>query len=421
MQTIMIIAAYFLSFLSLILNVSLFVTLKAPYSFYFWLFQVTAAALSPFLAILGGAGAALGWRLHARPAVIAGVLGAAISIVYIVLVTAPQPGYAKAFGKDWETRIPPSHKAGMMQRRWQVWLPKTREPHLEQNIVFWTIPGTDRKLLCDVWQPPDGIERSGLAFVYLHGGAWYFLDKDFGTRPLFRQLTDQGHVVMDVSYRLTPEVDIYGMVDDAKRAVAWMKDNAGRYGVNPERIVLGGGSSGGHLALLAAYTSDDPRFNPQDLEGRDLSVQAVVSLYGPTDLRACYHHLNQKRLIGLPKVEIGQPGAATMKKEVWDAGRLDMLLGGHLHEVPDVYALASPVTHVDAGSPPTLLIQGSPDVIAPVAATRELHDKLVENGVPVVNITYPLTNHAFDLILPEVSPPAHAAFYYLERFLALMD
>ncbi|MDH4135844.1 MAG: alpha/beta hydrolase [Anaerolineae bacterium] len=414
------IAAFVLSFLSLILNVSLFVKLKPPYSFYFVIPQLMVAALSPFLVILGGAGAVLGWLFHAPVAFAAGVLGAAVSIVYIVLVTVPQPGFAEAFGKDWESRIPPSHKARMIKRRWQIGLPKTKEPHLEQNIAFWTIPGTDRKLLCDVWQPPDGIERSGLAFVYLHGSAWYIGDKDFGTRPLFRQLTDQGHVVMDVSYRLMPEVDIYGMVGDVKRAVAWMKDNAGRYGVNPERIVLGGGSAGGHLALLAAYTPDDPQLTPQDLEGRDLSVRAVSSLYGPTDLRACYNHLDQTRLIGLPKVEIGQPGAATMEKRFWDAGRLDTLLGGHLHEVPEVYALASPVTHVDAGSPPTLLIQGTPDVIAPVAATRELHDRLVENGVPVVNIIYPMTNHAFDLILPEVSSPAQSAIYYLERFLALM-
>ena len=46
--------------------------------------------------------------------------------------------------------------------------------------------------------------------------------------------------------------------------------------------------------------------------------------------------------------------------------------------------------------------------------------KLVQAGVPAVNIIYPLTNHAFDLLLPQVSPPAHAALYYLERFLALM-
>ena len=69
---------------------------------------------------------------------------------------------------------------------------------------------------------------SGLAFVYLYGSAWWILDKDFGTRPLFRQLAAQGHVIMDVAYRLCPEVDIYGMVGDVKRTVAWMMSSAAR-------------------------------------------------------------------------------------------------------------------------------------------------------------------------------------------------
>ncbi|HVP20324.1 MAG TPA: alpha/beta hydrolase [Anaerolineaceae bacterium] len=421
------IVAYLLSFLTLFLNISLFVKLKPPYSFYFVLPQLFAAALAPFLAILGVAGAVMGSLFNAPLAIVAGIVGAVISIIYIVLVTVPQRGFVEAFGKDWESKISPFRKSRMIQRRWQIGLPKTKEPHVEQNIAFWKIPsaassgdGAERKLLCDVWQPPDGVERSGLALVYLHGSGWYILDKDMGTRPMFRQLVSQGHVVMDVSYRLMPEVDIYEMVGDVKRAVAWMKDNAGRYGVNPERIVLGGGSAGGHLALLAAYAPDDPQLTPPDLEGRDLTVRAVVSMYGPTDLRACYHHLDQKRLLGLPKVEIGQPGAATMEKKFWDAGRLDALLGGHLHEVPEVYALASPVVHAGAGSPPTLLIQGAPDVIAPVAATRALHQTLAKCRRPVVNIIYPLTNHGFDLILPEVSPPAQAALYDLEQFLALV-
>ena len=261
---------------------------------------------------------------------------------------------------------------------------------------------------------------SGLAFVYLHGSGWWTLDKDYGTRPLFRHLAAQGHVIMDVAYRLCPEVELYGMVGDVKRAVAWMKANAARYQVDPERVVLGGGSAGGHLALLAAYTPQLPQFTPADVQEYDLSVRGVVSYYGPTDLHAVYLHLDLTRTIGLPKVEVGLPGAAEMKKSMTDAGRMDTLLGGHLHQVPEVYELASPVAHVHAGCPPTLLIQGEPDVIEPAAATRVLYWKLVECGVPAVNIIYPLTNHAFDLLLPQVSPPAHAAHYYLERFLALM-
>jgi acetyl esterase/lipase len=416
----MIIAAYLFAFLCLILNASLFVRLKPPYNFFFWLFQITAVALSPFLAVLGLLGAGLGWLYHAPIAVAGGLLGSGISLVYIIRVTVPQPGFDLAFGKDWKTRIPPSQESHMLSRHWNLGMPRVREPRWERDIPFWTIPGMDRKLLCDVWQPPEGVARSGLGFVYLHGSAWYTFDKDFFTRPFFRHLAAQGHVIMDVAYRLCPEVDIYGMVGDVKRAVAWMKANASRYGVVPERVVLGGGSAGGHLALLAAYAPDLPRLTPQDVLGCDLSVRAVVSCYGPTDLRACYEHLDQKRLVGLPKVEIGLPGSAEMKKNFTDGGRLDTLLGGHLHEVPEVYELASPVTHVQPGCPPTLLIQGEPDVIAPIAATRELHRKLAECGVPAVNIVYPLTNHGFDLVLPKVSPSAQASLYEVERFLALM-
>jgi acetyl esterase/lipase len=146
----------------------------------------------------------------------------------------------------------------------------------------------------------------------------------------------------------------------------------------------------------------------------------VVSYYGPANLRACYLHTNQARLKGLPRVEIGLPGAATMKKSISNAGRLDTLLGGHLDEVPETYALASPVTYVHAGCPPTLLIQGEADLITPACAMRELQRQLEDHGVPVVNIIYPLTNHAFDLLLPKVNPAAGAALHDLERFLALV-
>ncbi len=416
----MIIIAYVLSLLPLVLNASMFIHLKPPYNYYFWAFQIAAVVLSPVLVVLSLLGAGLGWLYHTPIPVAAGVLSAGVSILYIARVTVPQPDFDLAFGKDWKARIPSSRASHMLKRRWNLGWPRTGEPRWERNIPFWTIPGTDRKLLCDVWQPPEGVPHSGLALVYLHASAWWVLDKDSGTRPLFRHLATQGHVIMDVAYRLCPEVDIYGMIGDVKRAVAWMKANADRYQVDPERIVLGGASAGGHLALLATYTPDHPSLNPPDVQESDLSVRAVVSYYGPTDLRACYHHYNQERVIGMPKVEVGLPGAADMKKDMTQAGRMDTLLGGHLHEVPEIYELASPVAHVDTECPPTLLIQGEPDAFVPVPATRALHRKLTKCGVPSVMIIYPLANHAFDLILPKVSPPAHAALFYLERFLALI-
>jgi acetyl esterase/lipase len=96
---------------------------------------------------------------------------------------------------------------------------------------------------------------------------------------------------MDVAYRLCPEVDIYGMIGDVKRAIAWMKANASRYGVDPEKIVLGGASAGGHLALLAGYAPQHPELAPEDVKSADLSVCGIISYYGPKDLLTFYQYM----------------------------------------------------------------------------------------------------------------------------------
>ena len=85
---------------------------------------------------------------------------------------------------------------------------------------------------------------------------------------------------MDVAYRLCPEVDIYGMVGDVKRAIAWLKTNASLYGIDPEKIVIGGGSAGAHLALLAGYTPEHPELTPEDVKDTNLSVRGIISYYG---------------------------------------------------------------------------------------------------------------------------------------------
>jgi len=228
-----------------------------------------------------------------------------------------------------------------------------------------------------------------------------------------------------------------GMVNDVKRAVVWMKENASIYGVNPNRIVVGGGSAGAHLALLAAYTANNPQFTPKQLEGKDVSVYAVISLYGPTDLEAMYYHTNQhlttRSTPGRPKkaVPTQMPGWVIKKmgKEYYrlgfdkgfiNAGTFAPLLGGHPDECPERYGLFSPITHVHSECPPTLLLHGEDDIMAPIKSTRFLHTRLVQERVPTVMHILPQTDHAFDLILPKISPSAHNAFYDVERFLALI-
>ncbi len=413
----MIILAYILSGLSLLMSVLLIIQTKNPIGWFVLFPKMTAGALSPYWAIMGAIGALIGWGYQALWAIPMGVIGSGMMILYIWRCTRDHKGFEQAFGTGWSDQIKPEQARFMVKKRW-TWFLKMKLPteaSCERDIPFWTIPGTDRQLLCDIWRPADG-KTTGLAYVFLHGSAWWIGDKDILTRPFFRHLAAQGHTVMDVAYRLCPEVDIYGMIGDVKRAIAWMKVNAPRYGVNPEKIVLGGGSAGGHLALLAAYTPQHPELTPEDVKNADLSVCGVLSYYGPTDLLAAYQHMNQHRFADWPSVPIGPDSTKNRR----DYGRIDVLLGGHPQDVPDMYELASPITHVHPGCPPTLLIQGKQDFITPVDATCALYTKLVESGVPAINVVFPWTDHAFDMLFPQINPPAQSALYDVDRFLALL-
>jgi acetyl esterase/lipase len=404
-----------------------------PIGLYLFVPKLAAGAFTPFIAAAGLLLALVGvlvgsWWL-AVPATLAAV-GAAIVVVRLGRVRAD---LATALGPDWADRIPRQRRARMVGRGWRGRLPTVPEPRLRQDVVFATVPGSGRKLLCDVWQPPAEVPPSGLAVVYLHGGVWCALDKDFATRPLFRHLVTQGHVIVDVAYRLFPETDLPGMVADAKRAVAWLTSHAAELEVRPDRIVLAGGSAGGHLGLLAAYTPDDPILTPAELAGSDPSVCGVVSLYGQADLAAHYDHTDQAKTCRPDDPQpdwdappppwmarLFGPNAGRLKLHLAPAGRLDWLVGGTPSELPDRYAQLSPLHRVHPGCPPTLLVHGQHDEMAPVAAMRQLHRRLEQAGVPVTAAYLPQTDHAFDLLGTAWSPPARAAIHVLERLLAAL-
>lgn len=399
--------------------------------------KLIAEALAPFLAVFGLVGAGLAFINRAPLAVGAGLFGSVMSGRYVWRVVTSRGNYQAAFGPDAEEQIPPERKATMLVARWTWLLPKPPKPRLLKDIPFWTIPNSDRRLICDIWQPPVNIEPSGLAFIYLHGSGWHYLDKDFGTAHMFRNLAAQGHVIMDVAYRLCPETDWRGMQADAKRAIAWMKSNGDNYGVNPQHIVIAGGSAGGHMALLAAYTSTEQNLCPSDLDGLDLTVCGAVSWYGPTDMCEYDTYAGAKfsTIVGSADTTFSSKmtewfsrlvGIDTDMPTSWQSGKtvqenmMRSLFGGTYREMPDEYRWASPVTHVGSHCPPTLLLQGADDFIVSPEAVRLMAEKLRLAGVPVVHVEYPHTEHAFDLILPQFSPPAQASLYETERFLAIL-
>jgi acetyl esterase/lipase len=411
----MIILATTLSGLSLLMSALFLIRPKAQLLFILFL-PLAASALSPIWAIMGVVGAALGWVYNAPWAVPMGILGAIAMILYIWGCSRDHKDFENAFDAGWKDQIPPQQVRHMVKRRWSLYLKMkaSPEPLWERDIPFWTIPDTDRQLLCDIWRPASG-DVSGLAYIYLHGSAWAIGDKDMLTRPFFRHLVAQGHTVMDVAYRLIPEVDIYGMVGDAKRAIAWMKANADRYGVDPEKIVLGGGSAGAHIALLAGYTPEHPSLTPDELKGANLSVCGILTYYPPTDLVAGAKRYNNERK---PPVPLGTK--VDPKNPMLYAGRLDILLGGYPEDVPEMYRLACPTTHVHPGSPPTLSLRGDRDCLNPKEGNQELYAKLVESGVPAIDVVFPWTEHGFDLAFPQINPAAQSALYDVDRFLALL-
>jgi len=414
----MIILATILSGLSLLMSMLLFIKLKGISMALFA--KLAAASLSLEWAFLGAVGAVLGWVYQAYWAVPIGVVGAGIMFWYGWRNTRGHDGFDKAFGAGWSDLIFPQQAKQMVKRRWQLFvsMKASSKQIVEKDIAFWKVEGSDREILCDLWRPADG-DVSGLAFIFLHGSGWAAGDKDFGTRPFFNHLVAQGHTVMDVAYRLCPEVQLNEMVGDAKRAVAWMKDNAEKYGVDPGKVVLAGGSAGAHVAMLGGFTPNHPGFTPKELGNIDLSVCGMVSYYGPVDLEAGYipwREINPNADLPSPPIGTKIEGTKSFKY----AGRMDILLGGSPEEVPDMYKMAAPITHVNSETPPTLFFQGTTDVLVPVEPTKALYTKLVEAGVPAVMVIFPTTEHMFDFMLPQLSPPAQSALYDVDRFLALL-
>jgi acetyl esterase/lipase len=408
-----------------------YVRLRTTRNGMLWLLpKLSAGAFSLEAALVGAAGALVG-TVSGSLSVAAGyALVALVAGTHVLRTWRTPEVFTGAFGAPEPAVLRPRY---LLRRRWGVRLGSVPEARVRRDIPFWTPPEAGRPLLCDVWQPAVEVPASGLGLVYLHGSAWTLLDKDCGTRTFFRHLAAQGHVVMDVAYRLYPETDMAGMVGDAKRAVAWLRAHAAAYGVDPARVVLGGASAGGHVALLAAYTEGHPELTPSDVRASDTSGRGVLGWYSPVDLAACYEHYENAELAEMMPVrpDWNTPPPPVLRRllgadagrlgfQKVPAGRLDWIVGGSPQQVPERYALLSPITHVRTGCPPTLLMQGRDDIIVPPGPSVELQAKLHRLGVPAALLLLPHADHGFDLLGSDWSPAARQALWHAERFLARM-
>jgi acetyl esterase/lipase len=245
-------------------------------------------------------------------------------------------------------------------------------PVTPQEVVFATVD--DQTLVLDVY----GAEASGAvrpAVIVVHGGSWSGGHRsDF---PRWNQwLVAQGYTVFDIDYRLQPQPNWQTATGDLKCAIGWVKGHTADYNIDPDRVALLGRSAGGHLALLAASTPNDPQL-PPSCTAPDTTVQAAVSFYGPTDLVWGYNNPANPDVIDGP-------------------GTLRRFLGGPPDTVQNAFNIASPINHVSSDTPPTLLLHGGRDQLVGQQHMEFLATELAAANVPHRTVIIPYGQHGFD-------------------------
>ena len=188
-------------------------------------------------------------------------------------------------------------------------------------------------------------------------------------------------MVATIEYRLSGEAPFPAAIQDVNCAIRWMRANAAKLGVDPDKIGLVGGSAGGHLVLLAAYAPNDPELEGTGgNNGVSSRVQAVVDIYGLAQLGG--------RTIG----------PFRMVRRRSSDPLLQFMGGKTADDDPELYAKASPMTHVTKDAPPTLILHGTVDELVKVSQSDRLAAKLSELGVPYLYDRIEGWNHGMDIV-----------------------
>jgi acetyl esterase/lipase len=243
---------------------------------------------------------------------------------------------------------------------------------VEQGVVVGT--GGGRELKADVYAPPAGTSN-GAGVLLVHGGGWRSGDRS-QLRGYGILLGRIGYTCVACEYRLAGALpDASGatwpaQIHDVKAALRWMRANSGRLGIDPAKIAVSGNSAGGHLSLMLAGTQDVEEYEGEGGNaGAGTGVAACIAFYGPALL--------------------GRPGAALS-----DVVRT--LLGGDPTDAQT--AAASPITHVSASWPPTMLITGNRDELVPDESSFYMYRALVDAGAKAELHVYEGAPHAFDAL-----------------------
>jgi len=206
--------------------------------------------------------------------------------------------------------------------------------------------------------------------VAIHGGAWLGGDKRQVVGRLIPWVASGEYAGVSVGYRLSQDATWPAQIHDCKAAIRWIRGNAKKYNLDPEKIGVIGWSAGGHLVAMLGTSG-----GVKELEG-DLGeftsessrVTCVVDFFGPTDFLTIGDHPSQ--------IKHNAPDSPEAR-----------LIGGAIPDNPDKARQASPITFVSKDDPPFLLVHGTKDPLVPHQQSVLLRDALRKVGVPAYLIT----------------------------------
>lgn len=252
-----------------------------------------------------------------------------------------------------------------------------------ENVVYKIAEDGD-SLALDIFMPGQAMPAHAVPVVMIiHGGGWAEGDRTLETiyymQQLKKQLNNNGFAVVSIDYTLVSKNAHFPKpVIDCKDAVRWIRANASKYNFDTNNIGLWGGSAGGHLALLAAYTGDEKWKGDSLLTPFSSRVNYVVDNFGPTDLNAVFLSCASKFTLLFAKI--------FLKKLLPIRERLILALTGYSiqsdkDKAIETLCVYSPILYVDSSAVPTIIFHGTKDKVVPIEQSKKLQKELSVNNV----------------------------------------
>jgi acetyl esterase/lipase len=267
---------------------------------------------------------------------------------------------------------------------------------VDRNVIYGMYSGL--ALLMDVYKPA---KPNGAGIIAIQGSGWYQpmrydaapLSSRRGVIAYAENLSQAGYTVFVINHRSTPRFRFPAPLEDAQRAVRFVRAYAPEYHLDPARIGAFGSSSGGHLAeLLGTFDAPGVPDSEDPVERQSGKVRAVVALFAPSDLRTLRSPSGRMAQVVLMGFEYADPA-----KRAPGSAREDEFENGE-------YRKASPVANVTADDAPMLLLHGDADTTVPISQSENMEAALRAAGVAVKLIKVPGGQHGEDFQFAKGDP-----------------